>query len=378
MTILDDRTRGPSSPDIEVLFKEAKRRRRRRRLRWLCVGVAVGGTAVGLVAGSRSNPNVPIRGKDSPFSPPRRNGLPAGSNVALRHAGPLAVSSGGVLYVADDSRHEVLVRQAGGKFRVAAGDGTSGFSGDGGPATHAELSDVSDMAFGPNGDLYLADGGRVRVIARQGTIRTVAGDGNSGSPVASGATALSAPLGSQVSIAFSPQGALYVATLTQLFHLTPAGVLDPIPVVVTSGPRLGAFDDFRQIAVDAQGNIYVSSLYSGWSMYKVSPSGAATYVGYDRRSGGNAAVVERGPHGAIEADNGSDILRVQGDRLAVRASLDKTPGADGFVFTDYFAIGQNGVLYADNLGPPAFERTQQIIAVSDGRADSLWHGHTRQ
>jgi hypothetical protein len=234
------------------------------------------------------------------------------------------------------------------------------------------------MAFAPDGDLYIADGGRVRVIDRQGRIETVAGNGASGGTVVSGTPALSAPLGSVVSIAFSPSGVLYVATLSQLFHLSPAGLLDATPVVVTSGPRVGVFGDFRQIAVDGEGNVYASSLYSGWSMFKISPAGAATYLGYDRRSGGNAAVVERGPHGAIEADNGAEIVRVTGNRLTVGALLSKIPGAGGFTFTDYFAIGRNGVLYADNLGPPAFERTQQIISVSHGRAVSLWRGRARR
>jgi hypothetical protein len=48
-----------------------------------------------------------------------------------------------------------------------AGDGTTGFAGDGGPATKAELSDMTDLTFAPNGDLYLADNGRVRVIDPQ-------------------------------------------------------------------------------------------------------------------------------------------------------------------------------------------------------------------
>jgi hypothetical protein len=379
MTLLENRPVGSPIPDVDVLFEEARRRRRRRRLHRIGVGVVIGGILVGLIGVNRSNQKVLLRHQGDPLtSASRPHGLAAGSVVALRHAGPLAVNSSGELYVADDSRDEILVRLASGKFRIAAGDGASGFAGDGGPATRAELSNVSDMAFAPNGDLYIADGGRVRVIDRQGRIETVAGNGASGGPVVSGTAPLSAPLGSEVSIAFSPGGVLYVASLSQLFHLDPAGMLDAIPVVVSSGPRLGAFGDFRQIAVDAQGNVYASSLYSGWSMFKISPTGVATYLGYDRRSGGNAAVVERGPHNAIEADNGADIVRVMGNRLAVSASLEKAPGVDGFIFTDYFAIGRHGVLYADDLGPPAFERTQEIISVSHGRAVSLWHGRARK
>jgi hypothetical protein len=374
MTVLDRRPVRNPPPNTEVLFEEARRRRRHRRLKWLSVVVVVAG--VGLITISRSSPTASPRHPGVPLaSTPRPGDLPAGPIVALRQAGPLSPT--GQLYVVDDSRDEVLVRVSSGQFRVVAGDGIKGFAGDGGSAFHAQLSDPSDIAVAPNGDLYVADGGRVRVIDRQGTIETVVGNGSSGGLVAAGTPAVSAPLGTQLSIAFSPRGALYVASLTQLFRVTPAGALDPIPVVVTSGPRLGAFDDFRQIAVDGQGNVYASSLYSGWSMFRISPTGAATYLGYDRRSGGSAAVVERGPAGAIEADNGPDVVRVQGNRLVVNVAINKVPSVGAFTFTSYFAIGTNGTLYADDLGPPAFEPMQQLVSVSHGHAESLWRGRPR-
>lgn len=102
-------------------------------------------------------------------------------------------------------------------IRVVAGDGRAGLSGDGGPATKAALSYVSDITFGRGGDLYMADGGRVRVVNTAGIITTIAGDGISGT-VANGTAALSAPLISLSSIAFSPSGELYLATASQLLR----------------------------------------------------------------------------------------------------------------------------------------------------------------
>jgi hypothetical protein len=62
---------------------------------------------------------------------------------------------------------------------VLAGTGQAGFSGDGGPATQATFNDPSDVAQGPAGVIHVADFGndRIRRIAPDGIIRTVAGGG---------------------------------------------------------------------------------------------------------------------------------------------------------------------------------------------------------
>ena len=295
----------------------------------------------------------------------------------------MAVGPTGALYVSDVSHHQVLVRLANGQFQLVAGNGRDGFAGDGGPATKAELSQVSDMAFAPNGDLYLADGGRVRVIDRAGTIRTIAGDGRSRGPsdsIATGAPALSAPLGPTVSLAFSPSGQLYVATQTQLFRLSAAGRLDTLRAVLPPGSTQvpGPLNSFGSIAVDGQGNVYASSMFDGWSVFKISPNGTATYLGYARRSGGNTAVVQRGANGVIDVDDGEYVLHVRGDHLVNSFAVTGVSGVDSFLFPDFFAVAPDGAFFADNLGPPAFERFQQIISVADGRGASLWRGASRR
>jgi DNA-binding CsgD family transcriptional regulator/sugar lactone lactonase YvrE len=92
---------------------------------------------------------------------------------------PLTIrfSPDGSLYIADTNNHRVRAVDHGGIIRSVAGDGTDGFGGDGGPGTRARLSLPGDLAFGPGGVLYIADTGnaRVRVVAPDGTITTVAG-----------------------------------------------------------------------------------------------------------------------------------------------------------------------------------------------------------
>jgi hypothetical protein len=61
-----------------------------------------------------------------------------------------------------------------------AGDGSRGFSGDGGPATNAAITEVEAMVVGPDGTIYFADNGNYRIRAidpSTGQIRTVAGNG---------------------------------------------------------------------------------------------------------------------------------------------------------------------------------------------------------
>lgn len=373
---------GPTNADL--LFKEARQRERRRRLAWVGgVVILVGAMVATVVAFSSRSKTSSHPARVSSSARPRPTSASLGSIVPLKEAGPLAVGPTGALYVSDPTRHQVLVRLADGRFRVVAGNGRAGFAGDGRPATRAELSDVSAMVFAPNGDLYLADGSRVRSVGRMGTIRTVAGDGRFGS-VSDGTRALSAPLGPVGSIAFSPTGELYIATshlrTSRLFRLTSTGQLDSVPAVLPPGQvqMPGALDSFGSIAIDSEGNVYASSLFDGWSVFKIAPDGVATYLGYARRSGGTTAIVQRGADGDIEVDDGQDVLEVEGDQLVSTLAVNVVSGIDTFVFTDFFALGPDGTLYADNLGPPAFEPFQQIVSVEDGHGVSLWRGASRR
>jgi hypothetical protein len=370
--------------DADLLFKEARRRERRRRLAWAGVVIIVVGAATTVVAAAISSPGpaLPPSATATPIRPGPTSPS-TGSVVPLTSAGPLAVGPTGALYVSDVSRHQVLARLANGQFQLVAGNGRNGFAGDGGPATEAELSQVSDMAFAPNGDLYLADGGRIRVIDRAGTIRTIAGDGRSSGPndsITAGTPALSAPLGPTVSLAFSPSGQLYVATQTQLFRLSAAGRLENLRAVLPPGSTQmsGTLDSFGSIAVDGQGNVYASSLFDGWSVFKISPNGTATYLGYARRSGGNTAVVQRAANGVIDVDNGEYLLQMRGDHLVTSFAATGVSGVKSFFFTDFFALAPDGAVFADDLGPPAFERFQQIISVTGGQGISLWRGASRR
>src|SRR5205814_829733 len=101
-----------------------------------------------------------------------------------------------------------------------AGTGMGGFSGDGGPATKAQLLDPQGLAADAAGNVYIADHGNVRIrkVSPDGTITTVAGTGEPLTPGRVGSSsagergpATKAPLYSPRGLAVDAAGNLYVA-----------------------------------------------------------------------------------------------------------------------------------------------------------------------
>lgn len=97
---------------------------------------------------------------------------------------------------------------------TVAGNGTKGFSGDGGPATAAEMDNPFGVTRGPDGALWYCEYGgmRVRKITADGIIHTVAGNGQTGY-TGDGGPALEATFNKPHEIRFDPEGNLYIADM---------------------------------------------------------------------------------------------------------------------------------------------------------------------
>ena len=134
-----------------------------------------------------------------------------GSATAARLNAPtsLAIGPGGDLFIADTLNHRIRKIDAGGVITTFAGTGTSGETGDGGPAINAQLGAPSDLLFDPAGNLLMTTGSRVRRITPQGLISTLAGGGTGYG--AEGATATTVALFNPTGLAFDPAGILHIA-----------------------------------------------------------------------------------------------------------------------------------------------------------------------
>ncbi len=134
--------------------------------------------------------------------------------VASGLARPVALvtDAAGAIYVAEEAGHRVTRIDPSGTFARVAGTGTAAFFGDQGPATAAALNAPAGLALAADGSLYVADTGnhRVRRVALDGTITTVAGNGT-GTFAGDGGPAVDAALNRPIGIVFDARGDLIIA-----------------------------------------------------------------------------------------------------------------------------------------------------------------------
>jgi len=162
--------------------------------------------------------------------------VPAGAATSADIPGPTSVAedAAGNIYIAAAASYYVF-KVSSGNISVFAGTGIQGFSGEGGPATSANLNGPAALAFDSSGNLYIADLNRVRCVlavaggcmgskASVGAIVTVAG-GNpqcapSTDPCGDGGPAGQALLSAPQALAFDGSGNLYIAdTLDQKIRM---------------------------------------------------------------------------------------------------------------------------------------------------------------
>jgi uncharacterized protein (TIGR03437 family) len=201
----------------------------------------------------------------------------------------VAVDRSGNLYIADTDHHRVWKIDARGIITMVAGTGTAGFSGDGGPAAKASLNLPYGLAADPAGNIYIADLGnnRVRRVAGDGTILTIAGSGQSG-PVADGGPATGAQLLSPRNLALDAAGNLYISEFAghRIRKVSPGGQISTVAGMGKAGftgdggPATAAQLGYPAgLALDGSGNLYVADSQNQ-RIRAIAPSGLiSTLIG---------------------------------------------------------------------------------------------------
>ncbi len=109
----------------------------------------------------------------------------AGTAAQLSNPTGMALDSNGNLYIADQGNARIRMVDPAGAITTVAGNGTYGYTGDGGLATSAQLWDPAGVAVDFNGDLVIADGNYVRLVDQTGVITTIASGLNGAVGIAS-------------------------------------------------------------------------------------------------------------------------------------------------------------------------------------------------
>jgi len=196
----------------------------------------------------------------------------------------VAVDSAGNVFIADALNDRVRKVTPGGIITTIAGNGTSGFSGDGGPATSAQLSAPNQVVLDGAGNLFIAEykNGRVRKVSPNGVITTVAGDGSflfNGD----GVLATAAGIG-PVGIAIDAAGNLFIADWDNE-RIRKVGTDGRITTVAGTGIPGFSGDGGAAVSaqisspicvdVDSAGNLYICD-YDNARLRKVTPNGVIT------------------------------------------------------------------------------------------------------
>jgi RHS repeat-associated protein len=230
----------------------------------------------------------------------------------------------GSIYLTDMNNYRIRRIDPNGIISTIAGTGVQGFSGDGGPATQAQISQVGDLVPAPDGNVYFMDmfpNNRIRRIGTDGIITTIAGTGVYGDN-GDGGPALSA------SFAFDP----------------------------VNGPVIGSMH------IDSEGSLYVASYrFAGGRIRKISRDGIVTAVVGNGLLGGqgdggpalqaptNLMGFNIGPDNSIYMVGGgigtdfdeSKIRRVSAPLPGFNGSAIAIPSADGSQLFRFDAAGRH-------------------------------------
>jgi uncharacterized protein (TIGR03437 family) len=244
---------------------------------------------------------------------------PARDSLLFQAEG-VAADRDGNLYISDAQGNRVRHVTPAGVIRTVVGTGVAGFSGDGGPATEAQLSAPYGLAVDSLGNLFIADLGnrRIRKVARDGTISSFAADvpfraprnvavdtiGNlyvsdfeSGSIYrinSSGIASVIALLKFPAGLAIDRNGTLFIGeTGTHSVRKLDNGTVRTVATVQTP----------TGLAFDAQGMLYIADA-NGGGIFRVPVTGTAAPLGIVARD------IAAAPDGAMYSTDGKLIRRI--------------------------------------------------------------------
>ena len=245
--------------------------------------------------------------------------------------GRLAWDKAGNFYLPDTQNNRIRKIDPSGNITTVVGNGTAGYAGDGGPANQAQINGVEGIAVAADGTIYLADydNQRIRKVAPDGIITTIAGNGQkgyTGTPTAATAAMLDGPN----SVSLADDGTIFFANLGSdtVQKIDKTGTLSTFAGngktgrTGDGGPATAATLSIPDVFLGHDGTVYICA-YGSETIRKVTPDGIISTIagtgaeGYTGDGGpANAAqlsdptsVVVDASGAIYVADNGNKVVR---------------------------------------------------------------------
>ncbi len=331
--------------------------------------------------------------------------LPAG-DVALRTPSAVAAEAGGAVYFTSD--HCVYKRDTAGTLtRVAGSSASPGFSGDGGLAIRAQLDSPAGLVLDSLGNLFISDTNNQRirkVAAATGIITTVAGNGVSGYG-GDGGPAIYGSFANPAGIALDGAGNLYIADnrnsrVRKIMAAT--GILSTVagsgfPASGgDGGPAVNAYINCPTgVALDGSGNLFIAESCGGHVRRVAVGTGViTTFAGSTTAlslgDGGPAVEAQLGPLGVavdasgnvLIADSGGRIRKVSGGIITtVAGSGWGTSGDGGPAISAKFQVplavaldGAGNIYIAENNRIRKVTAADGVISTIAGNATYIYSG----
>jgi len=325
------------------------------------------------------------------------------ATAQLNNPQGVAVDGAGNLYIADYFNMRIRKVTPSGIITTIAGNGESGYSGDGFPATMAQIGSPQNIACDAHGNIYISDvfNGRIRLVDTNGFMHTFAGNGTWGNS-GDGGPATNAEFQLPTAIAVDKKGNVYFSDEGNgnIRKINTHGIITTIAGTGMSGysgdggPATNAEIDVPWgISVDGIGNVYVPMIHyntirmidTAGIIWTIIGTGVA---GYSGDSGPASAAELNFPAGIYATDSGyvyfSDmnnnrirkvdphriITTVAGNGMAGYSGDGGFPTAAEFNNPPELAVGDNNILYIADANNQRIRTVGDCVGISDPTATS--------